>query len=232
MRTALRLGDSVLIVGEVRSTEAKVLYEAMRVGAVGNVVMGTIHGENAYSVWDRVVNDLGVPTTSFKATDIVVTAAPVRFGGSLKRHRRCFGITEIGKEWREDPLTEGGLIDLVTFNGKKDDHEFLKKNWENSIFLKKIEKLRGISRDTIWNEIDIRAKTKKFLVDMKQKYDIPLLLEAQNTVSSQNKLLLFSEDQRRKFGSVNYNELYKEWENWVKETKIKPLVQAKQKGGK
>ncbi|NYZ79644.1 type II/IV secretion system ATPase subunit, partial [Candidatus Micrarchaeota archaeon] len=61
LRTALRLGDSVLIVGEVRSKEALVLYEAMRVGAVGNTVMGTIHGENAYSVWDRIVNDLGVP---------------------------------------------------------------------------------------------------------------------------------------------------------------------------
>ncbi|NYZ75491.1 type II/IV secretion system ATPase subunit, partial [Candidatus Micrarchaeota archaeon] len=31
LRTALRLGDSVLVVGEVRSTEAKALYEAMRV---------------------------------------------------------------------------------------------------------------------------------------------------------------------------------------------------------
>jgi type IV secretory pathway ATPase VirB11/archaellum biosynthesis ATPase len=58
LRTALRLGDSAIIVGEVRSREAKVLYEAMRIGAAGNIVMGTIHGDSAYSVWDRVVNDL------------------------------------------------------------------------------------------------------------------------------------------------------------------------------
>ncbi|MFA6420435.1 MAG: type II/IV secretion system ATPase subunit, partial [archaeon] len=38
LRTALRLGDSALVIGEVRSKEAKVLYEAMRVGAAGNVV--------------------------------------------------------------------------------------------------------------------------------------------------------------------------------------------------
>jgi archaeal flagellar protein FlaI len=43
----------------------------MRVGAAGNVVIGTIHADSAYSVWDRVVNDLGVPTTSFKATDLL-----------------------------------------------------------------------------------------------------------------------------------------------------------------
>jgi type IV secretory pathway ATPase VirB11/archaellum biosynthesis ATPase len=30
--------------GEVRSVEAKALYEAMRVGALANVVAGTIHG--------------------------------------------------------------------------------------------------------------------------------------------------------------------------------------------
>lgn len=61
LRTSLRLGDSALVVGEVRSVEAKVLYEAMRVGAMSNVVAGTIHADSPYGVYDRVVNDLGVP---------------------------------------------------------------------------------------------------------------------------------------------------------------------------
>src|SRR3989339_217379 len=72
IRTSLRLGDSCLIIGEVRSSEAKALYEAMRVGALANVVAGTIHGASAYGVFDRVVNDLEVPATSFKATDILI----------------------------------------------------------------------------------------------------------------------------------------------------------------
>src|SRR4030042_1559215 len=59
IRTSLRLGDSCLIIGEVRSVEAKALYEAMRVGALANVVAGTIHGASPYGVFDRVVNDLG-----------------------------------------------------------------------------------------------------------------------------------------------------------------------------
>src|SRR3989338_6240109 len=59
IRTSLRLGDSALIIGEVRSSEAKALYEAMRVGALANVVAGTIHGDSPYGVFDRVVNDLG-----------------------------------------------------------------------------------------------------------------------------------------------------------------------------
>ena len=88
LRTALRLGDSCLIVGEVRSIEARALFEAMRIGALANVVAGTIHGESPYGVFDRVVNDLGVPRTSFKATDVIIVANPVRSPDGIHRRRR------------------------------------------------------------------------------------------------------------------------------------------------
>ncbi|WP_238993893.1 type II/IV secretion system ATPase subunit [Halobellus captivus] len=75
LRTALRLGDGALVVGEVRGDEAKSLYEAMRVGAHGHAVLGTIHGDSASAVRERVVSDLGVAPSSFGATDLVVTCA-------------------------------------------------------------------------------------------------------------------------------------------------------------
>ncbi len=61
IRSTLRLGDSAIIVGEVRSKESIALFEAMRVGAAANVVAGTIHADSPYGVYDRVVNDIGVP---------------------------------------------------------------------------------------------------------------------------------------------------------------------------
>jgi len=73
LRTALRLGDGALVVGEVRGEEAAVLYEAMRVGASSEAVLGTIHGDGGHSVYERVVTDLGVPPTSFGATDLVIS---------------------------------------------------------------------------------------------------------------------------------------------------------------
>jgi flagellar protein FlaI len=73
LRTALRLGDGALVVGEVRGSEASVLYEAMRVGANSEAVMGTIHGDGADAVYERVVTDLGVSPSSFGVTDLVVT---------------------------------------------------------------------------------------------------------------------------------------------------------------
>jgi type IV secretory pathway ATPase VirB11/archaellum biosynthesis ATPase len=75
LRTALRLGDGALVVGEVRGEEAGALYEAMRVGAHGHAVLGTIHGDSGEAVRERVVSDLGVPASAFGATDLVVTCA-------------------------------------------------------------------------------------------------------------------------------------------------------------
>ena len=54
IRTTLRMGDSALIIGEIRSKEALALYEAMRIGALANVVAGTIHGDSPYGVYHKV----------------------------------------------------------------------------------------------------------------------------------------------------------------------------------
>jgi len=110
IRTSLRLGDSCLIIGEVRSLEARALYEAMRIGALANVVAGTIHGDSPYGVFDRVVNDLGVPPTSFKATDIVVMNNRLRSADGLHTFRRTMSITEVTKEWNEDPQKEKAFV--------------------------------------------------------------------------------------------------------------------------
>ncbi|WP_075937045.1 ATPase, T2SS/T4P/T4SS family [Halosegnis longus] len=72
LRTALRLGEGAIAVGEVRGDEAVALYEAMRVGADGTT-LGTIHGEDPETVRERVTTDLGVAPTAFADTDLVVT---------------------------------------------------------------------------------------------------------------------------------------------------------------
>ncbi|PSQ52758.1 type II secretion protein [Halobacteriales archaeon SW_8_65_20] len=72
LRTALRLGEGAIAVGEVRGEEAVALYEAMRVGADGTT-LGTIHGESPEAVRERVTTDLGVAPTAFADTDLVVT---------------------------------------------------------------------------------------------------------------------------------------------------------------
>ncbi|MFW5917989.1 MAG: ATPase, T2SS/T4P/T4SS family, partial [Haloferacaceae archaeon] len=107
LRTALRLGDGALVVGEIRGEEAQVLYEAMRVGANANAVLGTIHGDGADDVYERVVSDLDVDPSSFAVTDLVVTiqARPTPRG----RGRAVSRIEEViydGSEVRFESLYE------------------------------------------------------------------------------------------------------------------------------
>ena len=226
LRTALRLGDSAIIVGEVRSKEAKVLYEAMRVGAAGNVVLGTIHADSAYAVWDRVVNDLGVPTTSFKATDLVVVARPIRFKGSLKRVRRIVEITEIKKHWNDDPSREGGLLDLMKYDAGKDTLELMEDNLKESELFKKIQKTSGLTINEIWAEIRLRGNAKLFLVEQRNELGLKPLLEADYTSKANNKLMLMREEMLEEEGKLDYDQLLGQWKNWVK-TSLVPLVQKK-----
>ena len=72
VRTALRLGGGAIVVGEVRGEEAQALYEAMRVGAAGETVLGTVHGEDPAAVRERIVTDFDVSPASFTSTDVIV----------------------------------------------------------------------------------------------------------------------------------------------------------------
>jgi type IV secretory pathway ATPase VirB11/archaellum biosynthesis ATPase len=119
LRAALRLGESALVLGEVRGSEARALYEAMRVGASGNSVMGTIHGASCRDVLERVVHDIGVPPASFRATDAVAVCSTVRPGGSSVRERRLVEVAEVSKgPWGDDP--EGAFSDLLAYDASAD----------------------------------------------------------------------------------------------------------------
>lgn len=72
------MGESSIIIGEVRGEEAKVLYESMRTGKAGSSILGTIHGDSARTVYDRVVHDMGIAPEAFAATDVLVTMGTFR----------------------------------------------------------------------------------------------------------------------------------------------------------
>jgi hypothetical protein len=224
LRTALRLGDSALVLGEVRSEEARVLYEAMRVGAAGNTVLGTIHADSAYSVWDRVVNDLKVPTTSFKATDLVVVARPIRFSGSLKSHRRMTQITEIKKHWNKDPEREGGLLDLMLYDARQDSLELLEDNLKESEMFERIRRLSGLTLNQIWDEIKTIANAKLFMVELKNQYKVPELLEGEYTSQARAKLALMKDIMIQENGSADYAQLLSDWKEWVQKNTLKSVM--------
>ena len=220
IRTSLRFGDSSLIIGEVRSTEARALFEAMRVGALANVVAGTIHGADPYSIFDRVVNDLGVPKTSFKATDVILVANPIVSPDGLKRWKRVLQLTEVRKHWQDDPLREGGFVDLLRYNTQEDTLEPTPdlKNGDSEALKAIAANVREWAGnwDAIWDNVLLRAKIKEKLVEAAIKSKNPLLMESDFVVESNDVFHRVSESVREETGGLDNKRIFLEWDEWLK----------------
>ena len=95
LRVSLRMGESAIVMGEVRGTEARVLYESMRAGSAGSSVLGTIHGNSAEGVLDRAVEDLGVSERAFSSTDLIVVIGLIRSPDGARFERRVVEVAEV-----------------------------------------------------------------------------------------------------------------------------------------
>ncbi|NPE29605.1 Flp pilus assembly complex ATPase component TadA [Methanococcoides sp. SA1] len=219
IRASLRLGDSSLIVGEIRSEEAKALYEAMRVGALANVVAGTIHGGSPYAVFDRVVNDLGVPVTSFKATDLIVVANPIKSADGLHSWRRVLEIAEVRKHWTKDPLTEGGFVDLMKYNVKEDKLEPTDDliNGDSEIMKGIASNVKGWAGDwdAVWDNVVLRQKIKQETVDFAERMNNSEILEGEFTVKSNNAFHQISNEVVEDVGLPVSDQVFPKWKRWL-----------------
>jgi len=225
IRTTLRLGDSALIVGEVRSTEAKALYEAMRVGALANVVAGTIHGDSPYGVFDRVVNDLGVPRTSFKATDIIIVANPVKSADGLHKFRRITQITEVRKDWEDDPVRENGFVDLMKYNAQTDKLEPTDAllNGDSDI----LKAIAGSVKDwagnweAVWDNVLLRSRVKEAIADAAKREGDNDILEAQFVIMANDRFHQVSERVKDRAGKLDTETIFFEWKEWLERELLK-----------
>ncbi len=219
IRTSLRLGDSSLIIGEVRSVEAKALYEAMRVGALANVVAGTIHGASPYAVFDRVVNDLGVPSTSFKATDVITVCNPVKSPDGLHSWKRTIQMSEVRKHWKNDPLSEQGFVDLMRYNVEKDELEPTEDliNGDSEVIKNVAANVKGWAGnwDAVYDNILLRAKMKKEIVSVAEKIGNEKILEAPFNALSNHAFHEISSEVIQEIGLPLSEKVFPLWQKWL-----------------
>lgn len=220
IRSTLRLGDSSLIIGEVRSKEATALYEAMRVGAAANVVAGTIHGDSPFGVFDRVVNDIGVPKTSFKATDVIIVANPIKSADGLHKKRRVTQITEIRKDWQDDPLLEGGFADLMKYDAVKDELQPMDAltNGESEILKAIAGNIKEFAGDwdAVWDNIQLRAKIKQAIVDYATQEGDDEMLEAAFVIKCNDSFHTLIDKVKEETGRLDSDRVFFEWNEWIK----------------
>ncbi len=219
IRTSLRLGDSSLIIGEVRSVEAKALYEAMRIGALANVVAGTIHGASPYAVFDRVVNDLEVPATSFKATDIIAVANPIKTADGLHSWKRLLQISEVRKHWKTDPLLEKGFVDLMRYNVEKDELEPTEDliNGDSEVVKDIASNVKGWAGnwDAIYDNIVLRSRIKKEILDVAERTQDFKILESEFNTLANHAFHSISDSVRKEVGLPVSSRVFPEWQSWL-----------------
>jgi hypothetical protein len=190
----------------------------MRIGALANVVAGTIHGESAYGVFDRVVNDLGVPPTSFKATDVIVIANMLRSADGLRMFRRVVEITEVRKHWRSDPGEEGGFQNLLEYSAKDDVLKptstlLMGESVVINDIASRVREWKG-NWDAVWENVNLRAKILQTLVDYSSGK--PEILEAPVIMESNSMFHLISSEVKEESGVFDNAAIYEKWHNWLR----------------
>ncbi|MDI6807207.1 MAG: hypothetical protein QMD14_05400, partial [Candidatus Aenigmarchaeota archaeon] len=205
----------------LHNTEALALFEAMRIGALANVVAGTVHAESPYGVYDRIVHDLGVPPTSFKACDLIAICSMLRSPDGLHRFKRVIELTEVRKAWKEDPEAEGGFVPLMQYSAKEDrlkptDVLLDGESWVLNEIAKRVREWHG-AWDLVWENILLRSRVKETMLDFALKLNRPEILEADWSVGANEMFHVISERVRLEVGALDSEMIYQRWLEWFKE---------------
>ncbi|NJD76350.1 MAG: type II secretion system protein E [Candidatus Methanoperedens sp.] len=217
LRAALRMGNSTLILGEVRGPEVKVLYEAMQVGTSGNSVIGTIHGASTRAVYERIVNSLGVPAASFRATDAVVVCQNVRISGTMGKKKRIVQIAEVtGGDWDERPDADDIFNDIMLFDAAQDKiiaTDLLDKG--QAELVNKIAHKWGLSVDEASLNIKVRSMIKKTIAEAAKEHHG--FAEADMVAVANNMFWFYMEKERNDAGKVDLQVVFGKWDRWYRD---------------
>ena len=221
LRVSLRLGESVIVLGEVRGQEARTLYEAMRTGTAGSSVLGTFHADSAQSVMERVVNDIGISPVSFQATDIVVVAGLSKPLGQQKQLRRTTQLAETVKYAGsgDDGDIQIGFQDLLTYDPASDGLLATTVLWDGqnqngtSHKIAKIAHQQNVQYIDAVRNIGVRAIIRKVLVegDAMTEQD---LSSPEWLVESNNKFWGLGSEIVAREGRLSHSQLLEQWLNW------------------
>lgn len=155
LKAALRQRPEMIIVGEIRSTEAVVAFQAMQ---TGHGVMSTFHAASVEKLIQRLTGDpINIPKTYIDNLNLVIIQSAVRLADG-RSARRVMSINEI---IGYDPISQSfSFLEAFRWNPGNDTFEF--PGYMNSYLLEQIIALkRGIpphKRKSIYNEVERRAR--------------------------------------------------------------------------
>ncbi len=155
LKAALRQRPDMIIVGEIRSVEAVVAFQAMQ---TGHGVMSTFHASSVEKLIQRLTGDpINIPKTYIDNLNLAVIQAAVRLQDG-RSARRVLSINEI---IGYDPVSQSfSFLEAFRWNPATDTFEF--PGYRNSYLLEEVIAIkRGIPphrRREIYDEVKRRAR--------------------------------------------------------------------------
>lgn len=155
LKAALRQRPEMIIVGEIRSVEAVVAFQAMQ---TGHGVMSTFHAATVEKLIQRLTGEpINIPKTYIDNLNLVIIQSAVRLANG-KGARRVMSVNEI---IGYDPVTDSfSFLEAFRWNPATDTFEF--PGYMNSYLLEQVIALkRGIpphKRKVIYDEVKRRAR--------------------------------------------------------------------------
>jgi archaeal flagellar protein FlaI len=175
LKAALRQRPDRIIVGEIRSIEAVVAFQAMQ---TGHGVMSTFHAASVEKLIQRLTGEpINIPKTYIDNLNVAVIQSAVRLANG-KGARRIMSINEI---IGYDPVSEAfSFLEAFRWNPATDEFEF--PGYMNSYLLEqRIALKRGIpphKRKQIYSDLNRRARVfeklhkEKGVTDFNEFFDI------------------------------------------------------------
>jgi len=154
LKNTLRMRPDRIIVGEVRSEEAKTLFVAMDIGHRG--ILGTVHSNSARELILRLKNEpMGVPVQMIPLLDLVIV---------MERHyskkrgmiRTVKQIAEIGR--MEETVLLNNIYEMNEKTGQ------VKRTNVPSELVEKLAISSGMTKNELKREILVRKKILEFLI--------------------------------------------------------------------
>ncbi|MDX2137648.1 MAG: type II/IV secretion system ATPase subunit [Chloroflexota bacterium] len=155
LKAALRQRPDMIIVGEIRSVEAVVAFQAMQ---TGHGVMSTFHASSVEKLIQRLTGDpINIPKTYIDNLNLAVIQSAVRLSDG-RSARRVLSINEI---IGYDPISQSfSFLEAFRWNPATDTFDF--PGYMNSYMLEQVIAIkRGIPphrRKEIYDEVKRRAQ--------------------------------------------------------------------------
>ncbi|MBI2005327.1 MAG: hypothetical protein HYS80_01020, partial [Candidatus Aenigmarchaeota archaeon] len=154
------------------------------------------------------------------ALDLITICNQLKSPDGLHKFRRVTELTEVRKQWKNDPLDEGGFVNLMEYSAKEDklkptDTLIDGESQVLNEIARRVREWRG-QWDAVWDNILLRTKIKETMVNFAANLGKDNILEAEHVVESNAMFHLISEQVRQEVGALDSKMIYDKWLEWFK----------------